>query len=57
MTNGAACDKSHAGDGCHYYSWLEDYIERLEGKEAYREFQERHSGDPKFYALVASLAA
>ena len=28
----------------HYYSWLEDYLERLEGKEAYREFQDRYLG-------------
>jgi hypothetical protein len=57
MTNVAACDKTHAGEGRHYYSWLEDYLERLEGKEAYKEFQERSSDDPKYYALVASVAA
>ena len=57
MTNVAACDKTHAGEGRHYYSWLEDYLERLEGKEAYREFQERYYGTPEYYALVASLAA
>ena len=57
MTNVAACDKNHAVEGGHYHSWLEDYLERLEGKEAYREFQERRSDDPKYYALVASLAA
>jgi hypothetical protein len=57
MTNVAACDKIHAGEGCRYYSWLEDYLERLEGKEAYREFQERRSDAPEYYALVASLAA
>jgi hypothetical protein len=57
MTKLAACDKTCAVEGCQYYSWLEDYLERLEGKEAYREFQEGHCGDPKYYALVASLAA
>ena len=57
MTNVAACDKIHAEEGCHYYSWLEDYLERLEGKEAYREFQERRYDDPEYYALIASLAA
>ena len=57
MSNVAACDKNHAVEGGHYYSWLEDYLERLEGKEAYREFQECRSDDPKYYALVASLAA
>jgi hypothetical protein len=41
----------------HSYSWLEDYLERLEGKEAYREFQERHYDTPEYYALVASLSA
>jgi hypothetical protein len=53
----AACDKTHADEGCHYYSWLEDYLERLGGKEAYRDFQERSHDDPEYYALVASLAA
>ncbi len=57
MTNIAACDKAHAEEGCHYYSWLEDYLERLEGKEAYRDFQEHLSSDPNYYALVASLSA
>jgi hypothetical protein len=33
-----------------------EYIERLEGKDAYREFQERTYDDPEYYALVASLA-
>ena len=41
----------------HSYSWLVDYLERLEGKEAYREFQERCCEDPEYYTLVASLAA
>lgn len=49
--------KTHAEEKCRYYSWLEDYLERLEGKEAYREFQERRYDDPEYYALVASLAA
>ena len=40
-----------------YYSWLEDYLERLEGKEAYREFQENHRYTPEYYALIASLSA
>jgi hypothetical protein len=57
MTNIAACDKAHAEEGCHYYSWLEDYLERLGDKEAYRDFQERSHDDPEYYALVASLAA
>ena len=57
MTNVAVYDKTHAEEGSHYYSWLEDYLERLEGKEAYREFQERCCEDPEYYTLVASLAA
>ena len=57
MTNVAACDKTHAGEGRHYYSWLEDYLERLEGKEAYRTFQDHRYEDPDYYVLVASLAA
>ena len=45
MTYVAAYDKTYAEEGGHYYSWLEDYLERLEGKEAYREFQERRCED------------
>lgn len=57
MTNTAACDSTRAEEGCRRYSWLEDYLERLEGKEAYREFQERYYDTPEYCALVASLAA
>jgi hypothetical protein len=57
MINVAACDNTHLEEECHHYSWLENYLERLEGKEAYREFQERCYDDPEYYALVASLAA
>ncbi len=58
MTNTPACDQTYAEEHkCRYYSWLEDYLERLEGKEAYREFQASHGGTPEYYALVASLAA
>jgi hypothetical protein len=28
----------------HYYSWLEDYFARLDGKEARKEFYERYYG-------------
>ena len=45
---------------CCYYSWLEDYFERLEGKDAYRESQEHHldARDEYYYnALIASLLA
>ena len=57
MTNLVACEETYAKDKCHYYPWLEDYLERLEGKEAYTEFQERCCDTPEYYALVASLAA
>ena len=57
MTNVAVQDRLHNGEERQYYSWLEDYLERLDGKEAYREFQERSYADPEYYALVASLAA
>ncbi len=43
-----------------YYSWLEDYFERLEGKDAYREFQEQHldARDEYYYnVLIASSLA
>ena len=38
MTNVSDCDKAHAKERCRYYSWLEDYLQRLEGKETYRKF-------------------
>ncbi len=57
MTDAAAGHKAHVEEKCHRYSWLEDHLERLEGKEAYRTFQERCYDDPEYYALVASLAA
>ena len=44
---------------CCYNAWLEDYFEQLEGKNAYREFQE-HRPDTReqyYYALIASLMA
>ncbi len=57
MTNVVGCEKTHTNERCPYYSWLEDYLERLEGKEAYREFQQRYHGTPEYYALMESLAA
>ncbi len=44
---------------CCYYSWLEDYFERLEGKDAYREFQEHHldARDEYYCTLISSLLA
>jgi hypothetical protein len=49
--------KAHAEEERHYYSWLEDYLERLEGKEGFRAFQDRYGNTPEYYALLASLAA
>ena len=46
-------------EGC-YYSWVEDYIERLVGKDEYRkfqEFQEHHDNAHDYYVLMASLLA
>ncbi len=58
MTNAAVCGKVHPGEEGQQYSWLEDYLERLEGEEAYRRFQDhRYDEDRDYYALVASLAA
>jgi hypothetical protein len=44
-------------EGERHYTWLEDYLERLAGKDDYREFQERYYGTPEYYTIVASLAA
>ncbi len=57
MTNATSCAKPHAEEECRHYSWLEDYLEGLEGKEAFREFQERREDMPEYYTLVASLMA
>ena len=54
---GASCEKSFSGEKGQHYSWLEDYLERLEGKEAYSKFQDHRYEDRGYYALVASLAA
>jgi hypothetical protein len=56
-SNAAVYDQAHPEQKCRSYSWLEDYLVRLNGKDAYREFQERCCHDPEYYTLVASLAA
>jgi hypothetical protein len=56
VSQGIACDNTHT-KGEYLYGWLEDCLERLEGKDAYRGFQERYYGTPEYYTLVASLAA
>ena len=57
MTHPVDCNKIHTEGAYHYLSWLEDYLEQLEGKEALREFQERHYDIPEYYELVAALMA
>ncbi len=51
-------EEEERGYCCHYLG-LEDYFERLEGKDAYRAFQEHQPGtqDEYYYALIASLLA
>jgi hypothetical protein len=57
MTNALDSSKAHTEDECRHYSWLEDYLEGLERKEAFREFQECCHDTPEYYTLVASLMA
>lgn len=49
--------ETHTEVECCYYSWIEDYLERLEGKDEYRKFQEHHDQAHEYYVLVASLLA
>ena len=51
-----ACEDAHT-EGEHHYTWLGDYLDRLAGKDDYREFQERYSGTPEYYTVAASFAA
>jgi hypothetical protein len=44
-------------EGKRRYAWLEDYLDRLAGKDDYREFQERYYGTPEYYTVAASFAA
>ena len=57
MTDITTHEKALPGEKHRTYSWLEDYLERLEGKEAFRAFQDSSCSTPEYYALVASLAA
>ncbi len=57
MTNPVDRNKTHPEGEYQYFSWLEDYLEQLEGKEGLREFQERHYDTPEYYELLASLMA
>ena len=44
-------------DDTHCSTWLEDYLERLVGKDEYRKFQEHHDNAHEYYVLMASLLA
>jgi hypothetical protein len=57
MTNVATHEKALSGEKHQTYSWLEDYLEWLEGKEAYRRFQDHRYEDHDYDVLMASLAA
>jgi hypothetical protein len=57
MTNTADCTKTHVEDNGRHHSRLEGYLERLEDKEAYRDFRERDRDTSEYYELVASLIA
>jgi hypothetical protein len=53
-----AYEDAHDAEGeRHYYTWLEDYLDRLGGKDAHIEFRDRYYGTPESYTMVASLAA
>ena len=57
MTNTTTAYEYTSTQEAFPYTWLEDYLERLEGKEAFRAFQDSSCSRPEYYALVASLAA
>lgn len=44
------------GEGQYSLS-LEGYLTQLEGKDAWREFQERHADQPGYFELLASMLA
>jgi len=57
MTNELDKSKAYTEEECRHYSWLENHLEGLEGKEAYRDFQEHCHHMPDYYTLVTSLMA
>ena len=57
MTNAPDNSKAYTEEECRHYSWSENYLEGLEGKEAFRDFQEHYHDTPDYYTLVASLMA
>ncbi len=57
MTDAMGRHDTCGEDEIRYFSWLEDYLEQLAGKEALGEFQRRHYDTPEYYELVAALMA
>jgi hypothetical protein len=57
VTNAVDRNRTRTEASGQDFSWLEDYLEHLEGKEAWRDFQEGHYDSPEYYALLASLMA
>jgi hypothetical protein len=57
VTNPVDRNKTHIEGEYQSFSWLEDYLEQLEGKEALTDFQERYYDTPEYYELLASLMA
>ncbi|HET7272629.1 MAG TPA: hypothetical protein VFI90_16270 [Rubrobacter sp.] len=57
MKDTADRNNTHAEDEGQYSLRLEDYLTQLEGREAWREFQERYLDKPGYYELLASLLA
>jgi hypothetical protein len=55
MADAANRNNTLAEDECSYQLWLEGYLEQLEGKEAWKEFRERHFDTPEYYELVLAL--
>ena len=57
MTHIADWDKAHTERECQCSSPLEDHLEQLEGKDAWREFRKRNHYTPEYYELLASVMA
>jgi hypothetical protein len=51
-----ACEGAHTEEA-RRYTWLEDYLDRLVGKDDCREFQEHYYGTLGHYAMAGSFAA
>jgi hypothetical protein len=51
-----ACEGAHTEEA-RRYTWLGDYLDRLVGKDDYREFQEHYYGTLGHYAMAGSFVA